>query len=155
MSHLIGKTFLVFLSLIGLFDASYLTYQHFSGLVPPCQLGSIFDCGGVLQSEYAVIFGIPLALLGVGYYLVSLFFSSWILLRNEKLAKWAILFVGCGGVVASTYFVYLQLSVLKAVCLYCMISALISFLLFVVGQFIFGKEREELFGKFFQKKQAS
>ena len=61
---------LLLFSLFGFFDALYLSYEHYTNQLPPCALGAVFDCGHVLRSEYAVILGIPLAVIGVIYYLI-------------------------------------------------------------------------------------
>src|SRR5476651_2042127 len=61
--------FFQLISLLGVIDAAYLTYEHYSGVIPPCGVGGFFnDCGKVLTSVYATPFGIPLALLGFFFY---------------------------------------------------------------------------------------
>ncbi len=62
---------LVFLSLIGIADAGYITYEEIRGVIPPC--GNGFDCGAVLNSPWANIGPVPLAAVGVVFY-------SWIFL---------------------------------------------------------------------------
>ena len=46
------------------------------------------------------------------------------------------------GLLASLWFIYLQLFVIKAICLYCMFSAFTSITLFIFGLFVlnFGKK---------------
>ena len=62
---------LVFLSLAGIADAGYITYEKLQGVVPPC--GNGFDCGTVLNSPWASVGPIPLSAIGVAFY-------SWVLL---------------------------------------------------------------------------
>ena len=57
------------IALAGLADSTYLTVEHFSNTLPPCHTGYFVDCGKVLLSKYSVIFGIPVALIGVFQYL--------------------------------------------------------------------------------------
>ena len=53
---------LIVLSLLGIIDAGYLTYEHYQQIIPPCTVNRYFpiasDCGKVLTSAYSVIFGI-------------------------------------------------------------------------------------------------
>lgn len=86
-------------------------------------------CSTVRNSSYSSIFGIPLGILGIGSYIV------WVgLHRYARL--WASLY---GGVLlgAEIYFVYLQNSVIHAICILCMtqftIVLVINVLLFVTA----------------------
>ena len=122
---------LIIVSFIGFLDASYLTIAHYTGLALRC---SVFNgCDQVTTSPYSVILGIPVALLGVFYYLAILlatlfYFDS----RKAWLPKY-IAWATNAGLAASVWFVFLQLFVIKAICQYCMISATTSTLLFIFG----------------------
>lgn len=122
---------LIIVSFIGFLDASYLTIAHYTGLALRC---SVFNgCDQVTTSPYSVILGVPVALLGVFYYLAILlatlfYFDS----RKACLPKY-IAWATNAGLVASVWFVFLQLFVIKAICQYCMISATTSTLLFIFG----------------------
>lgn len=121
---------LVAIAFVGFIDASYLTIQHFQGSVPPCTV--IKGCDRVVTSSYATIIGVPVALLGSVYYLAVLCMGVLYLQhRSARLFKQLkqLTFV---GVIASAYFVYIQLLVIGAVCFYCMISVATSLLLFTV-----------------------
>lgn len=139
------------LSILGIFDASYLTFEHFSGNTPPCSASIWVDCGRVLKSEYATIWGFPVAMLGLAFYssmaglmLVRLYtekkptFKDWIWKMVGAFARpreWTLekmLFYGQLGAavsaaVFSLYFIFIQLVVIEAICLYCMLSAVLSF----------------------------
>ena len=140
------KIFLLsLLSLFGIIDAGYLTYEHFSQVIPPCTINRFFpiisDCGKVLRSSYSVIFGVPLAVFGVIQY--SLLFIVLILLlkyKNKIITYW-IIFQSMIGAIFSLYFVYIQLAILNSICLYCMLSAIISFTIFFLATKFFHKER--------------
>lgn len=120
--------FILFLILAGIFDTLYLSYEHLINFVPPCPthsiLGSFVDCGKVLSSQYAAVFGVPVAYLGLLYYLFLFIF----LVRKVNLNFLFVL--SFFALMASGYFVYLQLFVLHAICLYCMASAIINLLIF-------------------------
>ncbi|TAN58114.1 vitamin K epoxide reductase family protein [Patescibacteria group bacterium] len=121
-------------ALIGFIDASFLTIEHYRGVVPPCSI--ISGCEKVTTSDYSKVFGIPLALFGAVYYFALLvLIIAYFDLKNAIILKIAALITPI-GLLASIYFVYLQLIVLKAICLYCMISAAASIILVVLGMII-------------------
>ena len=118
-------------SFIGFLDASYLTVGHYTGANVSCSL--VEGCDQVLSSEYAVVFGIPLALLGMFYYL-TVFVLSFLYLdiKKEEIFEF-IRPLTVAGLLASAWFVYLQIFVIEAICQYCMLSALTSTILFVLS----------------------
>ena len=124
------KYLVLTLIILGILDAAYLSYEHFSGIIPPCPahpvLGSFVDCGRVLTSKYATIFGVPLAIIGLAYYLFLL------VIRSKKFLFLATTFA---GVLIYAVLMYIQLFILKSLCLYCTASAVITLLLFFLGVF--------------------
>ncbi len=131
------------LSLIGFLDASYLAVKHYQVASVICSL--IKGCDKVTASAYSVLGGIPVAFLGVIYYFMILLLVIWYLWnRNEKYFK-SLMRISIVGFLASLWFIYLQFFVIKAICLYCMVSAFIStaiFLLFLILSF----KKEESIG---------
>ncbi|MDP6704313.1 MAG: vitamin K epoxide reductase family protein [archaeon] len=122
------------LSAAGFFDSLYLTISHYQGASVGCSL--VHGCSEVLQSEYAVIFGIPLAVLGMAYYLfVFLLSVLYFDTQKDKVLRAAMGAVSI-GFVASLWFVYLQAAVIKAFCLYCLGSAAITIALFLFSLYI-------------------
>jgi len=118
---------------IGFFDATYLTMKHFFGGIVPCLTGG---CELVTTSEYSIIIGIPVALLGAIYYL-----SQIILMVAHFESKSAVPLrlaaqITVVGLLASLYLVSLQLFVIHAICDKCMLSALSSTVLFILGLYI-------------------
>ena len=128
---------LIIVSFIGFLDASYLTIAHYTGLALRCSVFS--GCDQVTTSPYSVVLGVPVALMGVFYYLsilmATLFYFDT---RKPYLPKY-IAWATNAGLVASFWFVFLQLFVIKAICQYCMISAVTSTLLFIFGIIIIKK----------------
>lgn len=119
------------LAFLGFADAAYLTADHYFALPLPCSLTD--GCDTVLTSQYSAIGPVPVALLGAVFYLVVLFslvhlFTS----ANPRISMargvWALSGL---SVLASAYFVYLQVAVIKELCVYCLASATISALLFI------------------------
>lgn len=121
----------LFFGLIGFADAAFLTVEHYRGGPLPCAITS--GCDTVTTSRYATIAGIPVALLGALYYLSVIIGAVMVIDAGrpewlKRLARWT-----AAGFLASLYFVGLQVFVLKAYCLYCLISAGTSTALFITG----------------------
>lgn len=125
------------LSLLGTLDALYLTWSHFQGGEVGCLL--VEGCDVVLKSEYAELFRVPVAFGGVIYYF-TIFFSIFLynLNRSILLLKRISLFT-IVGFVASLWFLYLQKFAIGAYCTFCLISATLSTLLFILGMYILKK----------------
>jgi uncharacterized membrane protein len=125
---------LAVLDLIGLLVAGYLTVVELGGGVPVC--GPIKGCEEVALSEYARIGGIPVAVFGV-FLSVALLVLALAWWRTDiyglLLAHYGLSLV---GVIFDGYFLYLQVFVIQAVCVWCVtyeISLLLRFLIaFVV-----------------------
>ncbi len=115
---------LLILSLIGVLDAAYLSYNHLFD-TESCGAGS--SCGEVLGSAYGVLFGLPLSVYGLGLYL-SMLHLSWRALddscREEAIRGLSIL--SAFGVAASLLLVYLQASVIRSWCPFCLFSAAVQ-----------------------------
>jgi len=119
-------------SLAGFVDSSYLAIKHYTGVPPSCTI--LAGCEVVTGSQYAVMFGVSVALLGALYYLSIFLFSVYYLdSRRSEVLGW-ISHLTWIGFAASLYFVYLQLFVIGSICLYCMGSAVTSVTLFVLGR---------------------
>jgi dihydroorotate dehydrogenase subfamily 2 len=124
-------------SLIGCIDAGYLTYEHYAKLIIPCSTGFFVDCGKVLESPYATPFGIPLALIGVIHYSILLIVSVLFIRYRSVWIERALFILTFIGLCASIVFVYLQIFVIGAICIYCMVSALNSLAAYIVVRYSF------------------
>lgn len=153
---------LIFLSFLGFLDSLFLTYEHYFGEVNStfCKRGLFIDCGRVLNSKYSILFGIfPLALIGAIHYFI-LFNLAIIFYKTKRLIIGAAILVQSFiGFLFSIYLVYLQIFPIGSLCLFCMASALISSLIFVIAFIKLKKERVfaialifEFFYKLFLKK---
>jgi uncharacterized membrane protein len=120
------------LALAGLGVSIYLTIAHFteSALLGCSESGAI-NCTKVTTSPQSYVFGIPVAVLGLAFYLTAVALMSpwaWRSARREiHLLRLASLVVGIGFVL---YLVYAELFIIGAICLYCTSVHAITFLLF-------------------------
>ena len=118
-------------SVLGFADALYLTVKHYQGVAPSCIIFS--GCDTVATSVYATIGPIPVALLGVIFYFFMLLLSLMYLDRRAKSALVVALLVSSVGVLFTLWFLYLQVFVIKAFCVYCIFSAITSITLFFLS----------------------
>jgi uncharacterized membrane protein len=138
---LIGTRWLIagfiILSFLGFLDASYLAAKYYLGTPLNC---SIFEgCETVTTSKYAVVFNVPLALIGALYYLFIFILSAMYFdFRNYKII-FVLSFFSIFGFLFSLWLVYLQIFVIEAICFYCVVSAAISTSLFILGLIFFKK----------------
>ncbi len=137
-----GPAILV-LALLGFGVAGYLTFIETRQVAAMC--GPVGDCNQVQSSPYAHFFGIPVGIIGlVGYAAIGI---GWAATRfgSEQIAKFgwlAIFAMALFGVLFSIYLTYLELAVIKAVCIWCLSSAMImaATLFLVTGSAILALE---------------
>lgn len=113
----------IILGATGLFISIYLSYVRLTAGEYLCGISS---CGIVNNSEYSTFLGIPVAYLGLIYYLGVI-----ILYKIEK--PWILLMYSLFGVLFSGYLTYLEAFVIQAWCQWCVFSAWISFALFFIS----------------------
>lgn len=128
------------LGLLGFMDALYLTFEHYSGGQVTCIVTT--GCDKVLSGPYSEIFGIPIALIGVIYYLFIFSGALFFLFGStHKFFRLALL-AASAGFLASIWFISLQLFIIKSICFYCMISASCSTILFLMAVLSFFHARK-------------
>ncbi len=125
-------SFYIFFALIllGFADSVFLTWEHYTMTSIGCPISPWINCLAVTSSKYSEIFGIPLALLGSIYYVFLFFFLT----RKETMFKHFFLLTSSFGVLFSLYLIYIQAFAIGLFCLYCLASAVISFLIFGMSQ---------------------
>lgn len=105
------------LALVGLAIASYLLAARILGEAPAC--GPVKGCETVAASEYATLFGLPVALYGVGYAIVLTATCLVWWRRADRRALYAAYGLGLAGIIAVACLTYLELFVIEAVCIWC------------------------------------
>lgn len=120
-------------SFSGFLDALYLSIERIRGVKVICVIAG--GCDQVTSSFFSVILNIPVAYLGVVYYLIIFLTALWFLFAQKEQMIWLMSYATVIGFLASTWFVYLQLFVIRAICFYCMISATTSAALFIIGSY--------------------
>lgn len=108
---------LAVLDVVGLIIAGYLSAVELQGGVPAC--GIVKGCEEVARSEYSRVAGIPVAVFGVALsaLLLTLAIAWWRTNRHGLLL--AHYGLSLAGVLFEVYFLYLQVVVIGAVCIWC------------------------------------
>ena len=87
-----------------------------------CNINAVFNCDLVNKSVYSVIFGVPVAAVGIGGYLaLVLLGAAWWKQRDPLLLKVYVL-CAVGGLGFALYLTYLEAFVIHAWCLICLAS---------------------------------
>lgn len=153
--HRYSRFVIAAIASVGAVITAYLTITKLVGTTAVCPTEG---CDKVLQSPYAVVFGLPLALFGFLAYssmIVAAVFP-WLVSTETskafrvKLENWTWLFMFAGGtamMIFSAYLMYISNVVIQAVCLYCIGSAFCALALFIftvigrdwddIGQLVF------------------
>ena len=124
------------LALGGLGLASYLALYKL-GFIGTLACGA-GGCETVQMSRWATLFGLPVAVWGVGFYLAL--FALALLGTTERFVDEAwvshtLLVLTGWGVIFSAYLTYLELYVIHAICKFCVVSAILVAVTFVVSIF--------------------
>jgi len=122
--------------------------------LPLCPTGTYWgirlDCGYVLSSSYSKVFGVPLELLAMVYFLVNIGMVYVIAFGSDRAAKstanvlfaWRFL-----GVAIVPYLVFVELFLLHAICVYCTIMHVAILIDFVVISYLLFFGKNSLFGE--------
>lgn len=105
---------IVALALAGTVDSSLALREHYNTGTSPCSINDIWDCGTVNHSQYAVLFGVPVAIIGiVGYALLGAIAGRF---------PWITAGVALAGMIFSLRLTWLEWKELGTWCIYCVTS---------------------------------
>jgi uncharacterized membrane protein len=126
--------FTLILSILGVFIAGYLVYDHYYPGALFCSDEGWIDCDDVTQGEYNNIFGIPLAHLGlIGIVLVFLFAALRLKHWNRDYTEnffVIVLILSFLGALLCWYLTYLELFVIHKICIYCFTEFILITIIF-------------------------
>jgi uncharacterized membrane protein len=121
------------LSLLGLADATYLTITHFQKHLLECPTHGFIDCLQVTTSPQSEILGIPVAVLGLAFFVAMTVINLPPLWRTTDVrVAWLRLAMAVSGVGFILYLIYAELFIIKAICEYCTGVHIVTFALFVL-----------------------
>ena len=109
------RYFLALFAIAGIVVSALALRVHYSTETAPCSINEKWDCGIVNHSPYAVMYGVPVAAIGIAGYLIMALLA---LTRQRALLLVATL----GGMAFALYLTHIEAKVLGVWCLYCVIS---------------------------------
>lgn len=120
------------LTIAGIGVSVYLTITHYTTAVTlACPENTTINCLKVTTSSYSMIFGVPLAVLGLLYFVTMLPLQlprAW-RSQNQLLRRARLVFTAI-GVAMVFWLIYVELFKLNAICLYCTAVHVLSLALF-------------------------
>ncbi len=119
------------LSCFGLVLSSYLAYTAINHIAVPCSLTK--GCATVEASSHSHILGVPVAGLGVLFYLALLVLTIWLVVNPRVIINRIILILAGGGFLFSIYLSSLEEFVIHAWCAWCISSAILTVIIFVLS----------------------
>jgi len=124
------------LAFCGIAVSSYLAESEKNGQPLICNVENLSGCNTVVSSAYSHIFGISLADFGLLFYtLVFVFAAIELALFNQVLRRVLQLFA-LVGILTSLYSIYIQVFIIEALCIYCIFSAILTFLILLLASVI-------------------
>jgi len=125
------------LTAIGIGIATYLTIAHYDSHVSlVCSAKGAIDCGAVTTSAQSKLFGQPVALLGLLYFVAMIPWHLPVAWRSaDSRIKIGRLIYGALGVGFVCYLVYAEAVIIKKICLWCTGVHIVTLLIFVVTVF--------------------
>ncbi len=122
------------LTLLGLGVAAYLTDAHFNTSVQlACPNTGTINCAKVTTSDQSYVFGIPVAVAGLAYFVALLPLmlpAAWRI--THPYVRWGRLAALVAGVGFVVWLIYAELFIIDAICLWCTVVHAITLVLFVV-----------------------
>jgi len=126
------------LAIAGVIVSGMALHEHYRTDPSPCAINDQWDCGAVNHSPFAVIFNVPVAVIGIAGYLVLALLA---LMRRRALVLGAAIV----GLAFALRLSYVEAYILETWCIYCVISQTIIALitLLAAGWTIFGALRRK------------
>jgi vitamin-K-epoxide reductase (warfarin-sensitive) len=119
---------LALLAVLGIAASGLALREHYRTDTSPCSINEKWDCGIVNHSPYAVLWGVPVAVIGIAGYL---------LLGALALKRWygILLAVSLAALAFSLYLAHIEAHLLGVWCIYCVASlgVISTFSLLVLG----------------------
>jgi len=106
---------LIFLAVVGVVVSSLALHEHYRIDTSPCSINERWDCGIVNHSPFAMLFGVPVAVIGIaGYALLGVLAARRAFRTMMLLVLPALAF--------SLYLAHVEKDILGVWCIYCVAS---------------------------------
>jgi vitamin-K-epoxide reductase (warfarin-sensitive) len=117
---------LIFLTVLGFIASGLALREHYRTELSPCSINEHWDCGIVNHSPFAVLAGVPVAVIGM---------AGYVFLALLAVKRAYLLFLGAAliGLSFSLYLAHVEASILGVWCIYCVASLAVISLLTLLG----------------------
>jgi len=117
---------LLLLAAAGIAASSLALREHYRTDASPCSINEHWDCGIVNHSPFAVLAGVPVAVIGM---------AGYVFLALLAVKRAYLLFLGAAlvGLSFSLYLAHVEASILGVWCIYCVASLAVISLLTLLG----------------------
>ena len=125
------------LSVVGLLVSAYLTFEHYTGNETlACTVTDVVDCAKVTESAWSTFLGVPVALLGLLFFVaVTVLMLPSVWRRPEPWLDRLRLGLLTVGLAMALYLVWAELFRIYAICLWCTVVHVATFALWIVVLF--------------------
>ena len=133
--------FVAVLSFIGLLISFYLSYSFYSSSFESsflCGFAGTTSCEKVIQSNFSVLFGIPVTALGIIFFTI-LFFMTYHTHKDYSRSPYLLIW-NTLGLVFIIYLISVEI-ILKAICIWCTAIHIIVLVTFFLSLSIYRKSK--------------
>jgi uncharacterized membrane protein len=127
---------ILFFAFCGLADSAYVLQHEADGTPLLCNINALGGCNIVAQSPYSKFLGVPLAEYGVIFYGMIFALAALELAVFDRLLRRVLQGFALFGIAASLYFTFVQVFIIKALCVYCLGSAVVALLILAAASLI-------------------
>ena len=117
---------LILLTLLGFIASGLALREHYRTDSSPCSINEHWDCGIVNHSPFAVLAGVPVAVIGMAGYVILAALAL-------KRAYGLFLAAALVGLSFSLYLAHVEAHILGVWCIYCVASLVVISLLTLLG----------------------
>jgi len=118
------RVLIALISIAGLGMTAYLTSIHYTYTRPFCDISETVSCSTVAASIYAEIFGVPVAILGLGYFGLLVLLSVF---QRKKECYQIIFLITVFALIPSLYLTAAEIFAIKSFCILCETSKALMF----------------------------
>jgi len=131
-----GVALILFFAFLGLSDSIYLAQTEAGNTPLICNVENLSGCNVVATSQYSHFLGISIAEYGVLFYAFIFVIAALELVVFDRFLRRVLQGSSLIGVIASTYLTFLEIFVIHALCIYCLVSAAIALIILVFASLI-------------------
>ena len=131
-----GVVLILVLAFCGLSDSAYIAQNEAHNTPLICGVTHLSGCNVVASSQYTHLLGISVAEWGVLFYGIVFILAALEAVLFNRFLRRLLQVISIIGVAASLYFTFLEVFIIRQLCIFCLVSAIITLLVLIVASFI-------------------